>query len=257
MIKRKIISIDGTGINVIPPQTSSICEKRTAKSHKQKYQSIFLYTVNLIGHGNVPIAQMVSQRHTMSLLKYWMNIWCPSNKKPLEIMLDQSAALFGACVQAFTHVSSTIEYITACVNCLLTGTQPPSTFIRLDRFYFVRTIHNLKQFKNLDPLKVKLFKSVFGVLILCHDINATRRIIIDLFTVMRNRFVNEICKRSLLNLQNICNNHEVNLQANDADQTDDASFADDRESIVTWLRIRSEKSFRKNTSLAATARSNR
>lgn len=184
LLKRRVLSIDGTGINVIAPHTSSISEKRTGKSHKQKYQSILLYTVNLVGHYNVPIAQMVSQRHTMSLLVYWIKSWCPSNKKPHEVIIDQSAALFGACVQAFTHLNSTNEYITACMNCLLNGTQPPSTFIRLDRFHFVRTLHNLKQFKNLDPLKVKLFKSIFGVLILCHDIGVTRKIIIDLFTII-------------------------------------------------------------------------
>lgn len=231
LLKRREISIDGTGTNIIAPQTSSICEKRTEKAHKQKFQSIFLYTVNLVGHYSVPIAQMVSQRHTISLLSYWMNIWCPPNKKPHEVILDQSAALFGACVQAFTHLNSTNEYITASMNCLLNGTQPPCTFIRIDRFHFVRTIQNLKQFKNLDRIKVKLFKSVFGVLILCHDINATRNIIIDLFTIMRNRYVNETSKNSLLSLQNICNTHEINFQAND-EQSEDMTFTDERQSAV-------------------------
>lgn len=230
LLKRRVLSIDGTGINVIAPHTSSISEKRTEKSHKQKYQSIFLYTVNLVGHYNVPIAQMISQRHTLSLLMYWIKIWCPSNKKPHKVILDQLSALFGACVQGFTHLNSTNEYITACMNSLLNGTQPPCTFIRLDRFHFIRTIHNLKQFKNLDPLKVKLFKSVFGVLILCHDINATRKTIIDLFTVMRNRYVNAISKNSLLNLQDICNTHEINHEIND-EQSEDMSL-DDRQSFA-------------------------
>lgn len=232
LIKRRVLSIDGTGINVIAPHTSSISEKRSASSHKKKYQSIFLYTVNLVGHFSVPIAQMVSQRHTMSLLTYWMKNWCPSNKTPHEVILDQSAALFGACVQSFTPLNSTNEYITACMNCLLNGTQRPAVFLRLDRFHFVRTPHNLKQFQNVDPLKVKFFKAVFGVLILCHDIAAARKIIIDLFTVMRNRFVNELSTHSLVQLQDICNTHEINIDLNE--QSVDANLDDGQSFDATY-----------------------
>lgn len=232
LLKRRVLSIDGTGINVIAPHTSSVSEKRTASSHKQKYQSIFMYTANLVGHFNVPIAQMVSQRHTMSLLVYWIKNWCPKNKMPHEVILDQSAALFGACVQALTDLDSTNEYISCCMNSLLSGTQPPCTFIRLDRFHFVRVIHNLKQFKNADPLKIKFFKSVFGVLILCHDLAAARKIIIDLFTVMRNRYVNESSTISLTNLQDICNTHEINIDTNE--QSADSSFDDEQSFVATY-----------------------
>lgn len=79
LLKRRVLSIVGTGINVIAPNTSSVSEKRSGKSHKQKYQSIFLYVVNLVGNYNVPIAQMISQRHTLSSLAYWIKSWCPSN----------------------------------------------------------------------------------------------------------------------------------------------------------------------------------
>lgn len=187
--KRREFSVDATGTQIIPPIHSSISEKRSSKSNKPKYQTIYLYTVNLIGDCVVPLAQLLSQRHTTTFLTYWLSIWC--SKKPDTICLDQSAALFSACVRAYTYTSlnSTNEYISACMNSLLYNTAPPEVFLRIDSFHFVRIIHGIKQFKKQDPMKVTLFKAVFGVLILCHDLTAARKIILDLFTVMRHRYI--------------------------------------------------------------------
>lgn len=229
---RRVITIDGSGLNVIAPKTSSISEKRTSKANKVKYQTIFLYTVHSVDKCCVPLGQMLSQRHTMSFLTYWLNVWCPPNKKPHEVILDQSAALFGACVRAFTHCHSTNEYITACMNSLLYGVQPPDTFCRLDRFHFVRIINNLKQFKSMDRLKVKLLTSVFGVLILCHELEAAEQIIIDLFTVIRHRFVNDSCQKSLENLQKICSSHEIIVETDNVKQPEATHIQDNRISIL-------------------------
>lgn len=89
---------------------------------------------------------MLSQRHTLSFISYWLGIWIGNDKKPHEINLDQTAALFGADVQRFTGLKSTNEYISVCMNSILYGTAVPDTLIRIDRFHFVRNIHEIKEF---------------------------------------------------------------------------------------------------------------
>jgi hypothetical protein len=52
----------------------------------------------------MPVGQMISENHTISFLRYWLSSWC-SGKPPDEIVLDESKALIGACVQAFAKLA--------------------------------------------------------------------------------------------------------------------------------------------------------
>lgn len=226
---RKIISIDATGLKVIPPIGSRISDKKTAKTGGQpKYQTLFLYVIILRGIVSVPVGVMLSQEHTMRFLIFWLSAWSFNNPIPHEINLDQSAALFGACVRTFTNYKSTNAYISACMDSLLNDTQAPPIYLRIDRYHFVCTIHRIKQFKKMDSLKVSLLKAIFGVLILCDDLSAVKKIITDLFTLIRNRFITNACKKSLIDLQAVCETHEIFIEEEEEKEVESNEDIDSR-----------------------------
>lgn len=219
---RRVISIDATGLQVIPPKGSRISEKRTAKSSGEtKYQTIFLYVIMSHGIVPVPVGVMLSQDHTMRFNVFWLNSWAFNNPFPDEIYLDQSAAQFGACVQAFTNSKNTNEYISHCFDSLLNDTQTPRVFLRIDRFHFVCTIHRIKEYKKMDSLKASLLKAVFGALMLCDDLAAAKKIITDLFTIIRNRFTTETCEYALIDLQRVCETHEIFVEQQEENEEEE------------------------------------
>lgn len=223
---RRVVSIDATGVKVIPPKGSRISVKKTAKSSGQpKPQTIFLYVIMMRGIVPVPVAAMLSQDHTMRFISFWLNTWSFNNNVPDEIVLDQSAALFGACVQTFTNLPNTNAYVSACMDSLLNNTPVPDVYLRIDRYHFVCIIHRMKEFKKMDRLKVSLFKAVFGALILCDDLAVVKKTIIDLFTILRNRYVTEICEFSLMDLRKLCEHHEMIVNEEEPCEYDD--FDDD------------------------------
>lgn len=228
---RRIISLDATGLLVIPPEGSRISNAKTVKSNGQtKYQTIFLYAIILRGIVPVPVAVMISQDHTMRFLTFWLSIWSFNNEVPDEIILDQSAALFGACTRAFTNYKSTNAYISACMDCLLNDAPPPPVFLRIDRYHFVCTIHRIKKFRKMDPLKRILLKAVFGLLLLCDDLKAVKKIVTDLFTLIRYRYMTKECKNSLDDLQAACETHNISIDKEeeyDDGQTSDGQNSDD------------------------------
>lgn len=226
---RRVVSIDATGLNIVPPNGSRISGKKTAKSSGQpKYQSIFLYVIMLRGIVSVPVGAMLSQDHTMRFISFWLSSWAFNNNIPDEIVLDQSAALFGACVQTFTNYKNTNAYVSACMDSLLHNTPVPPVYLRIDRYHFVCTLHRLKLFKKMDPMKVSLFKGIFGALILCDDLAVVKKTVIDLFTILRNRYMNEICEYSLIDLQKLCELHEINIGENEPEPDDYDDYDNDR-----------------------------
>lgn len=237
------MSIDATGVKVIPPNGSRISDKKTAKSSGQsKRQTIFLYVIMLRGIVHVPVGEMLSQDHTMRFISFWLSTWVFNNNVPDEIVLDQSAALFGACVQIFTNLRNTNSYVSACMDSLLNDTPVPAVYLRIDRYHFICTIHRLKQFKKMDPLKVSLFKGIFGALILCDDLAVVKKTIIDLFTILRNRYITETCEYSLIDLKNLCERHEIIVDEKEPESDDYEDFDDERgESIFDPNEIQSYK----------------
>lgn len=224
---RRVISIDATGIKPIPPKGSRVSDKKSAKSSEPKYKSIFLYVIMSHGAVPVPVGVMLSQDHTMRFNVFWLNSWAFNNPFPDEIFLDQSAAQFGACVQAFTNSKNTNAYISECFNSLLNETPTPPVFLRIDRYHFVCTIHRIKEFKKMDPLKVSLLKAVFGALMLCDNLQAVKKIVTDLFTILRNRLMTEQCEYSLIDLQRVCETHEIFIEQRAENEEEEGEEVDD------------------------------
>lgn len=114
------------------------------------------------------------------------------------------------------------------MDSLLYDTPIPAVYFRIDRYHFICTIHRLKQFKKMDLMKVSLFKGIFGALILCDDLAVVKKTVIDLFTILRNRFITEICEYSLIDLQKLCEHHEMNVGENEPESDGYEDFDDDR-----------------------------
>lgn len=55
-----------------------------------------------------------------------------------------------------------------------------------------------------------------------------KKTIIDLFTILRNRYMNEICELSLMALQKLCESHDINVGENEPEPEDYDDFDDDR-----------------------------
>lgn len=196
--KRKILSIDATGLNI---RTSSFLPKVP----KERKMPVFLYTIACHSSGKtMPIYQVLSDRHTLSFHCNWLNEWIKNNKNVDEIILDDSAALVGACVKTFAQCKNTNEYISKCMDSLLSGTPPPKAQIRLDRSHFVKSLHRMSQLNKEDIRKKALFTRVFGFLILCESLDVVECTIQDLFIVIRSEYATQSCVRSLENLKNIC-----------------------------------------------------
>lgn len=115
--QRSVISIDATGLGLRVPESN-------------KY--IFLYMICCRGRDkSIPVAQMLSQNHTASFIYFWLNNWLKTNKKPHEIIIDDSKALLSACVQAFTQFKTTNEYLSACMESILYGSDPPQSYVQI------------------------------------------------------------------------------------------------------------------------------
>lgn len=47
---------------------------------------------------SVPVAQLISDSHTLETIFKWLNIWNKNKTIPNEVVVDDSAALIGAAV---------------------------------------------------------------------------------------------------------------------------------------------------------------
>lgn len=78
---------------------------------------------------------MLSQTHTMCFIEYWLATWKRQNKKPHEVVVDESDALLGPYVLAFTQLKSVNSYLSSCMDALLydDSRKLPDCCIRIDR----------------------------------------------------------------------------------------------------------------------------
>lgn len=204
------ISIDATGSIILPPKDSEISTKT------QKPKHIFLYNIMVKTEStSVPICQMVSQRHTALFISYWLEEIFTKMPSPSEVVCDGSKALILALVKALTTYRTTNEYKQACIKSLEDGFAHPECFLRLDRSHFCEIVSRNITYRN--PLKQKLFRSIFGFLMQCDCFEDAKVIILDLFTLIMNKYdgsKGEIVKpveKSKIHLTTLCATHELEI----------------------------------------------
>lgn len=121
--------------------------------------------------------------------------------------MDESAALLGAVVRAFTRFRSIKDYLSARMDSLQNNNSPPEIFIRIDRSHFVASIK--RNVKKGFRKTVKLIQGVLGYLITCDDFAQTERIVRALFTVILKEFNSPNVIESARMLRNLTMTHNV------------------------------------------------
>lgn len=173
-----------------------------------------------------PVAQMLSQNHSMDWIHFWLSQWLQNNNINIsfEIVMDESAALIGATVAAFTQCGSTVNYLEACMNAILHKSERPNCFIRTDRSHFVKSIHRnvRKGFKKT----VNLIRGVLGYLISCEDYEESEKIIRALFTIILNEFNSPTVLSCAADLRALVLTHEIDSLFKTIEEKDD--FRNDR-----------------------------
>ncbi|KAJ6647961.1 NOF-FB transposable element [Pseudolycoriella hygida] len=185
-----IISIDSSGVPVIPPEFSSYSiEFDTLKP-------IFLYNINLqLPTFSIPIFQLLSQRHTSSFLHYILSCWqdvCFGGKSPNEIIVDDSKALLLTSAQTFTSCKTMEVYMNKCYDALFEGCKTPECFIRLNRSHIVKAIKRNEYLKKEDKRRKILYQRIFGYLISVEDVKDAEKIIREIFILLYNKYSNDV-----------------------------------------------------------------
>lgn len=151
--KRIELSIDATGISI---EESEFSSESTSMSNA-KYKKSFLYIISLHTEDvNVPVFQVISQRHSHKFIEYLLRYFCErylNGRRPDEIIMDESAALVLASVGAFTNCHTKKEYIDRCYEALFENGAPPTCYIRLDRAHIVKSIMRSKPLNNAGKAK--------------------------------------------------------------------------------------------------------
>lgn len=158
---------------------------------------IFFYAVTCHGtKRSFAVAQMLSQLHTIEWIRLWLSIWLEDNHLPDEVIIDESAALMGAVISAFTQFETTNDYISACTGALLGDSELPRTFVRIDRSHFVESI-------------IRNVCKGFQKTITCSDYKEAANIIYALFTVICNEFISPCVEECVNLLRQLVGTHNV------------------------------------------------
>ncbi|KAJ6639372.1 NOF-FB transposable element, partial [Pseudolycoriella hygida] len=229
--RRKVISLDSTGLSVQDMPFSSVSE-----DDNEYYKDCFLYVINLQSpDGNQAAIQFISQRQNSDFIQYNLVRWKTqyfSKKNPDEAVMDHSSALLLSCINCFTSCKTMHQYLNDCFDSLFDGAVPPRCYIRLDRPNMVKEIIRLECFKHEDKRRKYLYQRIFGFLITIENIQDAETILQNMFTILFNKYENENHVSSAkMHLRNVCEKHLTFELDNDADDEID-SFVND-ESIYS------------------------
>lgn len=146
-----ILSLDATG---------SILKEFGPTYDMKITKHLFLYVCviqTFQGKSSLPVSQMISESQTMETIVKWLSMWVAKKTPPHEVICDDSSALIGAAVKAFTNTKTTREYLDKSFQLLSeNGSTSDQCYIRLDTNHFIKILYNLPCFKNVDP-RVKYF----------------------------------------------------------------------------------------------------
>lgn len=125
-----ILAVDATGIGLRKVDScdpkSTLLYTLTAKGKLHSFNclipkqflvfqslSIYIFFVVIFTANpyqkSLPIAQMISEVQSLHYIRFWLQTCSLNHTKPSEIVMDESSALLGACIQVFTHAKCNIE----------------------------------------------------------------------------------------------------------------------------------------------------
>lgn len=152
------LSIDATG-SIFCKKLRPVVNEHT-KLAEEVQGPLFFYVAmtDTVVKSSIPVAQMISETHSLDDIRQWLKSWLANGKSPNEVVTDDSAALIGAVVQVFAGKESTNKYLLDCFALLekLPLQKVPNCYVRLDSSHFIKTLYNQELFKNVD-YRVKIF----------------------------------------------------------------------------------------------------
>jgi len=109
--------------------------------------------------GQIPVTQMLSERHDTLTIYYWLGQWLKSGVKiPNEAVSDYSRTLLGAMAKAFCNCSSLHSYIGKCFSTLHGQIgELPTCFLRVDVSHMVKLFCRIKCFIGIKNKHLKEF----------------------------------------------------------------------------------------------------
>lgn len=220
--KRSCIYIDATGISVTLP---SECE---ISARTNKIKRCMLYSIVMQGTtSNKPVYHMVTQTHTSSqiirMLKSFMSLQ-HRDKSPDEVVIDESAALMLACVQAFTSFNSVNEYLNHCYECLEKEEMSKQTLIRIDRSHVIKSIMRNTKLKKLGGAKTVFYRRAIGYILQLESFDEALEFMEELFRCMHEPVLkdNDQNRKKLIEL---VSKHKSNIEWEDDTENEEESDA--------------------------------
>lgn len=220
--------------------TGSVVNKIQRSSLNLTSSDIFLYmAVVHTDFGQIPITQMLSERHDTLPIYNRLGQWLKSGVKiPNEAVADYSRAILGAMAKAFSNSNCLHSYIDKCFLALYGHIEElPTCFLRINVSHMVKLFCRNKC---LIEIKNKYLKEFYvrALRLLLSTITLTsfREILCALFTVifsetdgwlMNNEIIetpSEKCIKYLLSLMKGISNDEYEIIGDDEDDSNDISF---------------------------------
>jgi len=223
--------------------TGSVVKKIQRSSLNLTSSDIFLYmAVVHTDFGQIPITQMLSERHDTLTIYYWLGQWLKSGVKiPNEAVSDYSRALLGAMAKAFSNCSSLHSYIDKCFLALNGHIgELPTCFLRVDVSHMVKLFSRIKC---LIGVKNKYLKEFYvralRLLLTSVTLTSFKEILCAIFTVifsetdgwlMNDEAIEtpaEKCRNYLLSLMKGISNDTFETIDNDGDESNDIFVEND------------------------------
>ncbi|CAG9792744.1 unnamed protein product [Diatraea saccharalis] len=189
---------------------------------------------------SVPVSQMISESHTMDIIFMWLHAWSKNNPVPDEVNLDDSSALIGATVKAFTKYDSTADYVQASYTRLEHGEScNDKCYIRIDTSHFIKILFNLSCFTHSDNRVNFFYIKCLIELKNCDDYVKAKDIISDLIIIclnqrdgMNSHGIPSRCENSKIKLKKLPSFREkdTEIKIEDGDQLN-ATIANPKESL--------------------------
>lgn len=167
--------------------TGSLVKKIKRTSLKLLSGDIFLYeAVVNEGFGQIPVTQMISEKHDSITIAYWLDMWLRCGlSAPSEAISDYSRALLMAMCKSFCNLSFQ-SYLDECFS-VITGEKDklPSCYIRIDVSHMIKTFCRLKCLCGIKKKCLKEFYvRCFRLLLTSTDLHTFKNILTAFMTVM-------------------------------------------------------------------------
>lgn len=125
---------------------------------------------------------------------------------------------------------------------LLTNEEPPTSFIRIDRSHFVKSLFRSKQLQRIDKKKAYLFRRIIGYIMQSSSLEEIEIIVKDLFIIISFEFIDKsvsAAKERLMKLVQLHIVEKINSNGNNENKCEELSTSGDsykETENYTWIK---------------------